>query len=208
MAQKVDIETRLHLRSFIKHDATPILKAIVVALFVHALFWFNWPLEINSTSVEIPDFTNIKLTAGFEVEENKVKKIKAKKTIEMPIKKENIASEKNEVEQTIKQSEPKLTSATTFIAADSKPYQLENPKPIYPAAARRRGMQGVVLLGVNINNAGYVEKIDIVKTSGFRALDRSAVKSVGNWRFIPARKGEQEVASKIEIPIRFILNEI
>ena len=191
-----------------KPDATPILKAIIVALFVHALFWFNWPPERNSNSVELPDFINIKLTAGFEVEENKAEKIKTKKIIETPIKKENILSKKNEVEQTLKQRESKLTSATTFIAADSKPYQLENPKPIYPAAARRRGMQGVVLLSVNINNAGYVEKVDVLKTSGFRALDRSAVKSVGNWRFIPARQGKQEVASKIEIPIRFILNEI
>ena len=203
----MDIETRLHLRSFIKPDATPMLKAIIVALFVHALFWFNWPLERKSNSVEMPDFINIKLTAGFEVKENKEENIKTKKIIETPIKKENISS-KNEVEQTIKKIESKLTPATTFIAADSKPYQLENPKPIYPFAARRRGMQGVVLLSVNINNVGYVEKVNVLKSSGFRVLDRSAVKSVGSWRFIPARQGEQEVTSKIEIPIRFILNEI
>lgn len=195
----MDIETRLHLRSFIKLDATPILKAVVFALFVHVLLWFNWPAEKNSTAAEIPDWINIKLTAGFEVKENKVEKIKTKKTIEIPIKK------KNEVEQ---KRESKPTPATTFIKADSRPYRLENPKPIYPTAARRLGMQGVVLLSVNINDTGYVEKVDILKTSGFRVLDRSAVKSVGGWRFIPARQGEQEVASKIEIPIRFILNEI
>lgn len=204
----MDIETRLHLRSCIKPDATPISKAIFFALFVHALFWFNWPLETNSTSVEIPDFMNIKLTAGFEIEENIVKKRKTKKIIETPIKKKNVLSNKNEVDQKIKHRESKPTPATTFIAANSRPYQLENLKPVYPAAARRRGMQGVVLLSVSVSSAGYVEKIDILNTSGFRVLDRSAVKSVGNWRFIPARLGEKEVASKIEIPIRFILNEI
>ena len=101
-----------------------------------------------------------------------------------------------------------MPQATTFIAADSRPYSLENPKPLYPAAARRRGMQGVVLLGVNINKTGHVEKINILQTSGFRVLDRSAIKSVKSWRFIPAQQDKQAVASIIEIPIRFMLNDI
>ena len=95
----MDIETRLHLRSFIKPDTSPIVKAIAGALFIHALFWFNWPIEDNSTAAEIPDWINIKLTAGFEVSENKIEKTETKKIIEKSIKKKNILSEKNEVEQ-------------------------------------------------------------------------------------------------------------
>jgi TonB family protein len=207
VAKKVDIETRIHLRSGIKPDATPILKAIAAALFVHALFWFNWPVEKKSTAVEIPDWINIKLTAGFEIKENKVEKIKNQKIIETPTNKENILSEKNKIEHNIKKRESKPSPSTTFIAADSRPYQLENPKPVYPTAARRRGMQGVVLLSVNISETGYVKEINILQTSGFRVLDQSALKSVKHWRFIPARQGEKKIASKIEVPIRFILNE-
>ena len=201
----MDIETRIYLRSGIKPDATPILKAIVAALFVHALFWFNWPVEKKSTAVEIPDWINIKLTAGFEIKE--IKENKVEKIIETPTNKENILSEKNKIEHNIKELESKPSPSTTFIAADSRPYQLENPKPVYPAAARRRGMQGVVLLSVNISETGYVKEINILQTSGFRVLDQSALKSVKRWRFIPARQGEKKVASKIEVPIRFILNE-
>ena len=67
----MDIETRLNLRSFIKPDITPILKAITGALFVHLLFGLHWSLNQNSSVAEIPEWVNIKLVAGFEVIDKK-----------------------------------------------------------------------------------------------------------------------------------------
>ena len=209
----MDIETRLNLRSFIKPDITPILKAITGALFVHLLFGLHWSLNQNSSVAEIPEWVNIKLVAGFEVidkkeeqDQSEAKKEVVKKTNAIPIKNDN--SETKLVESVEKLKELPLTSPTTFVAADSRPYMLENEKPVYPATARRRGIQGVVLLSVKVNKEGYVEKIDILQTSGFRVLDRSALKSVESWRFIPAKSGNENIASQMEIPIRFILNNV
>lgn len=201
----MDIEARLSLRSFVKPDLTPLLKAILGALFIHVLFWVNWSSEKNSTVAEIPEWVNIKLIAGFEPTDEKIEKTEVKQLKPKTTYKKEKRIEKNRTTQEIKEKNISSSSATTFVAADSRPYLLENPKPVYPAAARRRGMQGVVLLGVAVSKEGYVDKIDILQTSGFKVLDRSAVKSVKSWRFIPARMGEKNISSQMEIPIRFIL---
>ena len=104
-----------------------------------------------------------------------------------------------------KKESAKKSKPTTFIAANSKPYFLKNPKPLYPNVARKRGMQGIVLLSVGITEEGNVESINILQTSGFKILDRSAVNSVQQWRFIPAKQGEKNISSELEIPIRFTL---
>ena len=97
-------------------------------------------------------------------------------------------------------------SASTFVQADSKPFVMDNPKPVYPSSARRRGMQGVVLLQVSVSHKGKVTGIHVMQSSGFRVLDVAALNSVKQWRFMPARKGDIEVASTVQVPIRFILN--
>jgi len=201
----MDIDTRLSLRSFVKPDLTPLLKTILGALFIHVLFLVNWTTEKNITVAEIPEWMNIKLIAGIESAEKKTEKTEVKRLKSKTTPKKEILPHKNDVREKLKNKDVKQAPATTFVAADSRPYLLENPKPVYPAAARRRGMQGVVLLGVAITEEGYVDKINVLQTSGFRVLDRSAVKSVKSWRFIPARMGEENVASQMEIPIRFIL---
>ena len=67
-------------------------------------------------------------------------------------------------------------------------------------------MQGVVLLQVNVSDKGKVSAIHVMRSSGFRVLDVAALNSVKQWRFMPARKGDIEVASTVQVPIRFILN--
>ena len=204
----MDINTHIHLRSFSKPSEVPIIKAIGFAVVIHLLFIILWQSSEKITVAEMPQWINIKLSVAIEEQKNKepsatIHKIKSKPKKNKPVSKE----QKNVKKRTI---EKELTpaKATTFIKADSRPYSIKNPKPVYPAAARRRGMQGVVLLSVEINREGYVNKVDVVKTSGFRVLDRSARNSVQSWRFIPAKNGDEYVSSKMEIPIRFILKNI
>jgi protein TonB len=61
-------------------------------------------------------------------------------------------------------------------------------KPHYPSVARRRGYEGKVVLEVEVLGTGKVGQIKIVKSSGFKVLDRAAIKSVKNWMFPPGRK--------------------
>lgn len=206
----MDIDDHIHLRSFVKPDITPILKAVVGALIIHVLFLINWYSNNEITTAEIPRWINVKLIAGFETVETKTKQPEKKKK-ELTEKKENIKKRKARIqpkkESIAPPKEKALTKATTFVMADSRPYKLINPKPVYPVAARRRGMQGIVLLSIKVNKRGFVESINVEQTSGFRVLDQSAVSSVSKWQFVPAKKENQFVSSIIEIPIRFHLND-
>jgi protein TonB len=86
-----------------------------------------------------------------------------------------------------------------------RPKYDRNPKPPYPRIARRRGYEGVVVLKVEILPDGGVGEILVKKSSGYPVLDRSALKTVRQWRFVPAKRGEDRIGMWAEIPIRFEL---
>lgn len=80
-----------------------------------------------------------------------------------------------------------------------------NPAPEYPESARREGSEGMVLLAVLVDREGRPEKIEVSRSSGFKALDQAASNTVKSWRFHPARQGEEPVQSWVTIPIVFRL---
>lgn len=82
---------------------------------------------------------------------------------------------------------------------------LDNPAPRYPSASRELGEQGKVLLRAMINTSGRVAQITVRKTSGFDRLDRAALDTVKNWRFVPARRGDEVVPAWVVVPISFTL---
>lgn len=87
------------------------------------------------------------------------------------------------------------------------PQQKGNPKPPYPEIARRMGYEGTVRLEVEVLASGGVEEVRVRQSSGYEILDRSALKTVKDWRFIPARFGGMPVKSTVIIPITFKLKE-
>ncbi len=79
---------------------------------------------------------------------------------------------------------------------------LKKTAPAYPAKARSRGEEGVVLLRLEILPDGRVGKIEVAKSSGFGLLDRAAARSVSTWQF--AFDGERPARNAwAKIPIRF-----
>lgn len=87
------------------------------------------------------------------------------------------------------------------------PKYRQNPAPRYPAAARRRGLQGIVLLEVLVNPAGRVEELRLARSSGHSLLDRAASKTVRAWRFVPGRRGNKKIAMWVRVPVRFELHQ-
>jgi protein TonB len=86
-----------------------------------------------------------------------------------------------------------------------RPRYDRNPKPPYPRIARRKGYEGVVVLKVEILPDGRVGEILVKKSSGYPVLDQSALKTVRQWRFVPAERGGNRIRMWAEIPIRFEL---
>jgi len=82
---------------------------------------------------------------------------------------------------------------------------LNNPRPAYPPIARKLGLEGLVLLRVDVNAKGAPEKIIVAQTSGTSLLDEAAMKAVQGWTFVPARRGDTPIAHPVEVPIRFQL---
>lgn len=80
-----------------------------------------------------------------------------------------------------------------------------NGKPVYPAEAKRRGIQGKVVLRVEVSREGMPTKVLVLTSSGHRDLDDAAVTSVQKWHFVPASRGGEAVDATAEIPIQFRL---
>lgn len=110
----------------------------------------------------------------------------------------------------IKVREPKseshdYTDAVRPTITTAIPKYHENPKPHYPLIARRRGYHGLVILKVQVMADGEVGRVELRKSSGYSILDRSAIRTVKKWRFIPGSKGNIPISMWVEVPIRFEL---
>jgi protein TonB len=85
------------------------------------------------------------------------------------------------------------------------PKYAENPKPLYPREARKKGFQGEVVLKVEVLSNGLVGQVEVKKSSGHEILDRSALSAVEHWKFFPAKRGESAISFWVNIPIKFQL---
>jgi protein TonB len=81
----------------------------------------------------------------------------------------------------------------------------KNPSPEYPLIARRRGFQGTVVLEVMVKPNGRVGELRVLKSSGYKVLDRAASASVREWIFIPAIKGNEKIEMWVRVPVSFQL---
>jgi len=82
-----------------------------------------------------------------------------------------------------------------------------NPLPKYPRIARRKGWEGKVWLHVRVSAVGLVEEVTVERSSGYKSLDRAALKAVQNWRFYPVHQGLNPVAGEARVPVRFEIQE-
>jgi protein TonB len=87
----------------------------------------------------------------------------------------------------------------------ARPLYLKNPPPEYPGLARRRHLQGTVVLAVSVTADGTVDELRVEESSGHKVLDRAAVRAVRNWLFEPGRRGGERIAMRVMVPVRFNL---
>jgi len=95
---------------------------------------------------------------------------------------------------------------TTFEPPRFNVAYLANPPPPYPASARRRGIEGTVTIAARVGASGEAQELKLAASSGDATLDSAAMEAVRDWRFIPARRGEQAVDAWVRIPFVFRLN--
>jgi protein TonB len=81
------------------------------------------------------------------------------------------------------------------VESETLPVQVHNPPPEYPLAARRRRLEGAVVVEVEVLENGRAGEARIVDGDPDSAFAGSALRAVRDWTFQPATRGGRPVRS-------------
>lgn len=84
----------------------------------------------------------------------------------------------------------------------SPPTVLSHVDAQYPGSALTTRKHADVVLAVTVDVHGHVIKVDLVESGG-DDLDEAAIIAVRQWTFVPAKRGDRAVASRIRVPFHF-----
>jgi len=100
-----------------------------------------------------------------------------------------------------KLSSPSNNGKAIFVGAGLP----DNREVVYPLEAKKKGLEGRVILKVEVLPDGRAGRIEVKKSSGHHILDSSATEAVRQWKFIPGKEGGAPVSSWAEFPVKFDL---
>ena len=159
--------------------------------------------NISSTNkVETKQLQNINYTSINDVNKIKIQKYDIEQIVNNS---QNQIKSKFNKESNVNTNITSPTSKNIKSRAKYKIGTIENPHPEYPIIARKKGWQGRLLLAVHIDKNGNVLNVHVKETSGFEVLDKVSVKTIRDWKFLPARYGDSNVEDNINIPVSFKL---
>ena len=98
-----------------------------------------------------------------------------------------------------------LRTAFTLSEVDQPPRVIRKIDPLYPFAAKRKGLEGAVTLKFIVTKEGKVVEASVVKGEPPGIFDSSALKAIIRWRFKPAIKDGKSVDVIIMAPLAFKL---
>lgn len=118
----------------------------------------------------------------------------------------------SELEQQKETSKPHILTKKSEEKTISQAVRYElgsnnNPKPEYPAMARKRGWEGEVVLGVYVRPDGSIKHLTFVKSTNYGVLNHEAYETVRtSWQFkVIEEKDDLNESMYIEIPFTFDL---
>jgi periplasmic protein TonB len=96
-----------------------------------------------------------------------------------------------------------LGTGTEVVAYDIAPRVLRQPRPVYPAEAAVKRIEGTVVVDVWIGRDGRVVDARVVQS--VQLLDQEALRTVYSWEFAPAKKRGVAVPSVARAEVKFTL---
>lgn len=78
-------------------------------------------------------------------------------------------------------------------------------KPSYPREAQLRGIQGRVIIWVEVSAEGEVLEAKLHESSGYAILDNHTVRFAETLKFRPAYRGRTPVPATVLVPVRYRL---
>ena len=76
--------------------------------------------------------------------------------------------------------------------------------PAYPALAKRRNKEGIVLLRLSISETGQLTRLEVLEDPGY-GFAEAAQEAISNSSFTPAHHNGKPIAVRAILPIRFNL---
>jgi len=89
---------------------------------------------------------------------------------------------------------------------DRKPQLINRIQPVYPYEARRKEINGRVILRFIVDREGNVRNVKVVRAQPAGLFDENAKKAVQKWRFKPGYFSGEPVNTRVTVPIKFDLN--
>lgn len=88
---------------------------------------------------------------------------------------------------------------------DTPPQPLATGAFDYPPEAKKKNLQGYVLLSVLVDEQGTVAQVQVLEASPPGVFEQSALEGIRRWRFSPARTKNKPVATWVQQKIVFQL---
>jgi protein TonB len=99
---------------------------------------------------------------------------------------------------------PGLPTAGTALRTNRQAKAIQTVQPSYPPMALRMGLEGDVMLKIEVDTDGKVTKAEVLKSAG-GGFDEAAMKAVKQSRFEPAQEDGQTVLAEFTYIYRFRL---
>lgn len=77
--------------------------------------------------------------------------------------------------------------------------------PVYPEDALSAGIEGTVIVRLQVTATGQPEDISVQQSSGVTSLDVTAVAAVSRWQFDAGKRDGVAETMTVSLPIRFSL---
>lgn len=101
---------------------------------------------------------------------------------------------------------PPARTSFNWNEVDEAPRILGSVEPVYPFSARRKGVEGRVVVRFLVNEEGHVEQPEIVEAEPQGVFEESALSAVRLWRFSPGRIKGDPVPTWVAVPLKFTLS--
>ncbi len=78
-------------------------------------------------------------------------------------------------------------------------------KPTYPQQALVQGIEGQVIVWLQVSAEGDVLDAKVQQSSGYRILDNHTLRFARTLEFVPARRGTTAIPTTVLLPVRYRL---
>ncbi len=75
--------------------------------------------------------------------------------------------------------------------------------PVYPEAARKRGVEGWVELAFTVMPNGTVDDVEVRNASPANVFDDAAMRAIRQWRFEPVERNGEKIPQRAMVRLKF-----